>query len=167
MRIGPHHAGPGHVSTSDPCRTLSKVWVFFVPESRDPAVGDPDPTQRGLGPVPEVQVAPVGVLVLSRWSGLPVQGSDTFPWGSGPTVDILEYIVFSGHVVTPEPSTWWGRVLVTTRLEIAAWAPRLHAVIRGTPISVYRKWPSGPPQGRMRACRWGQNLYLASSRHDR
>jgi hypothetical protein len=31
-----------------------------------------------------------------------------------------------------EPSTWWGRVLLTTRLEIAAQAPRFHTVVRGT-----------------------------------
>jgi hypothetical protein len=117
MRTGPHQAGPGHVSAPDPC--LSKAWVFSVPESRDLAMGSPDPTQRALGPVPGVRVAPVGVLVLSRGSGLHVQGSKTFPWGFGPTVDILEYIVFPSHVVTPEPSTWWGRVLFATRLEVA------------------------------------------------
>jgi hypothetical protein len=59
--------------------------------------------------------------------------------GSGPTVDIPEYIVFSGHVVTPEPPTWWGGVLFTTRLEIAAWEPCLHTVVRGTPVSGYRQ----------------------------
>jgi hypothetical protein len=53
-------------------------------------------------------------------------------------VDTLEYIVFSGHVAAPEPSTWWGQVLFTTRLEIAAWASRLHAVVRGTPVSGYQ-----------------------------
>jgi hypothetical protein len=82
MRTGLHQAGPGHVSALDPC--LSKAWVFSVPESRDPAVGGPDPTQRGTGPVPGVQVAPVGVLVLSWGSGLHEQGSDTFPWGPDP-----------------------------------------------------------------------------------
>jgi hypothetical protein len=186
----------------------------------------------------------VEVLDLTRRSGPYVQGSGTFPWGSGPTVDILEYIapvclgffqllatksccrspnasafqpasirialvktvqnqhehkigrivtivgiccfldpkpfgplhlslhvihtilrffpqpnslhsqilrkagqkkaepnrhiVFSGHVETREPSTWWGWVLFTTRLEIAAWAPCLHTVVRGTPVSGYR-----------------------------
>jgi hypothetical protein len=44
-----------------------------------------------------------------------MQGSSTFPWGSGPTVDTLEDIVFPGHVAALEPSTWWGRVLFTTR----------------------------------------------------
>jgi hypothetical protein len=82
---------------------------------------------------------PVWVPDPTRRSGLHVQGSGTFPWGFGPTVDISEYIVFSGHVATLEPSTWWGRVLFTTRLEIAAWAPRLHAVVRGTPVSGYQQ----------------------------
>jgi hypothetical protein len=68
-------------------------------------------------------------------------GSGILPWGSRPTVDTLEYIVFSGHVAAPEPSTWWGWVLFTTRLEIAAWAPCLHAVVRGTPVSGYRQYP--------------------------
>jgi hypothetical protein len=104
MRTGPHQAGPRHVSAPDPC--LSKAWVFSVPESRDPAVGSPDSTRRGPGPVPGVQDAPVGVLDLARRSGLHVQGSGTFPRGSRPTVDILEYTVFPGHVATLEPSTW-------------------------------------------------------------
>jgi hypothetical protein len=36
---------------------------------------------------------------------------------------------------------WWGRVLFATRLEIAVWTPRLHTVIRGTPVSGYRQAP--------------------------
>jgi hypothetical protein len=54
----------------------------------------------------------VEVLDLTRRPGLYIQGSDTFPWGSGLTVDTLEYIIFSGHVAAPEPSTWWGRTLL-------------------------------------------------------
>jgi hypothetical protein len=50
----------------------------------------------------------VEVLDLTRRSVLHIQGSDTFPWGSGPIVDTLEDIVFSGHVAAPELSTWWG-----------------------------------------------------------
>jgi hypothetical protein len=91
----------------------------------DPTPRGPGRTRGGPGP--------------HRRSGLYVQGFGTSPWGSGPTVDILEYIVFSGHVAAPEPSTWWGRVLFTTRLEIAAWTPRLYAVVRGTPVSGYRQ----------------------------
>jgi hypothetical protein len=65
----------------------------------------------------------------------------------GPTVDTLEDVVFPGHVAAPEPSTWWGRVLFTMRLEIATRAPHLHTVVRGTPILGYRQWPPGPPLG--------------------
>jgi hypothetical protein len=54
----------------------------------------------------------VEVRDLTRRPGLYIQGSDTFPWRSEPTVDILEYIIFSVHVAVPEPSTWWGRVLL-------------------------------------------------------
>jgi hypothetical protein len=122
----------GQVSAPDPRPALIKAWVFFVPESRDPAVSGLDPTQRGPGLVPGVRFAPVEVLDLTQGSGLYMQGSDTFPWGSRLTVDTLEYIVFSGHVAAPEPSTWWGQVLFTKRLEIVAWAPRLPTVVRGT-----------------------------------
>jgi hypothetical protein len=108
-------------------------------------VSGPDPTHRGPEPVPGVRVVPVEVLDLTWRSGLHAQGSDTFPWGSGPTVDILEYIVFSGDVVTLEPSTWWDRALFTTRLEIVVRVSRLHTIVRGTPVSRYRQWPLGPP----------------------
>jgi hypothetical protein len=147
-----------HVSAPDLRLTLIKAWVFFVSKSRDLAVSGPDPTQQGPRPVPRVRFAPMEVLDLAQRSRPYMQGSGTFPWGSGPTVDTLEHIVFSGHVTAPEPSTWWGRVLFAMRLEIVAWAPRLHTVERGTPVSGYRQWPPGPPQGRIQACRWGQSL---------
>jgi hypothetical protein len=102
-----------HMSAPDPRLALIKAWVFFVSESRDLAVSGPDPAQGGTG-------TPVEVLDLTRRSDPYVQGSDTFPWGYGPTVDILEYIVFSSHVATREPPMWWGRVLFITRLEIVA-----------------------------------------------
>jgi hypothetical protein len=49
-----------------------------------------------------------------------MQGSDTFPWGPGPTVDTLGCIIFSDHMAVLGPSTWRGRARFTTRLEIAA-----------------------------------------------
>jgi hypothetical protein len=111
---------PGHVLAPDPCLVFNKVQVFFVLESRDPVVSGPDPTQRGPGLIQGVRFAPVEVLDLTRRSGPFIQGPDTFPWGSGPTADTLEDIVFAGHVAAPEPSAWWGRALFATRLEIAA-----------------------------------------------
>jgi hypothetical protein len=41
----------GHVSAPDPRLALIKAWVFFVPESQNPAVSGPDPTQKGLDPI--------------------------------------------------------------------------------------------------------------------
>jgi hypothetical protein len=55
----------------------------------------------------------------------------------------------------------------TTRLKIATWVLCLYIVVRGTLVLGYRQWPPGPPQGRMRACRWGQSLYFASTWPDR
>jgi hypothetical protein len=77
---------------------------------------------------------PVEVLDLSRRSDPYIQGSGTFPWGSGPTADILEDIIFSGHVAAPEPSVWWGQALFVTRLEIAVWTTRIRTVVTGNPV---------------------------------
>jgi hypothetical protein len=46
-----------------------------------------------------------------------------------------------------------GDVLHATRDSRAA--PRLYTVVRGTSVSGYRQWPSGPPQGRIRALQVG------------
>jgi hypothetical protein len=127
------------VSAPDLCLALTKVQVLFVPESQDPTESGPDPTQRGPGPIPGVRSVPVEILDPAPRFGPYMQGSGTFPWGSGPIVDTLGDIVFSGHVAALEPSLWWGRVLFATRLEIVVRAPRLHTVVRGTPISGYRK----------------------------
>jgi hypothetical protein len=40
-------------------------------------------------------------------------GSGTFSLGSGSTDDIMVYVTFSGHLVVPKSSTWWGRALFT------------------------------------------------------
>jgi hypothetical protein len=77
-------------------------------------VSGPDPTQRGPEPILGVRFAPVEVLDLTRRSGLYIQGSNTFLWGSGPTVDTLEYIIFFGHVAVLDPPMWWGQTLLWT-----------------------------------------------------
>jgi hypothetical protein len=94
-----------HVAAPDPRLALIKAWVFFIPESQDPDEGGPDPTQRGPGPVPGVRSVPAEVLDPARRFGPDMQGSDTFPWGSGPTVDTLEDIVFPA-TWQPWPSLW-------------------------------------------------------------
>ena len=134
---GAYTVWSGHVSALDPRLAMIKAWVFFVSESRDPAVSGSDPTQRGPGPIPGVRFVPAEVLDPALRSSPCMQGSGTFPWGSGPTVVTLEDIVFFGHVAALEPSLLWGRVLFTARLEIVAWAPCLHTVVRGTPDSGY------------------------------
>jgi hypothetical protein len=57
----------GHVSAPDPRLALIKAWIFFVPESRDPAVSGPDPRR--------------GVRDPSQGSGLRLRGSWTLPGG--------------------------------------------------------------------------------------
>jgi hypothetical protein len=80
----------GHVSTPNPCLALIKACIFSVPESRDPVVSGPDPTQRGPEPILGVRFAPVEVLDLTRRPGLYIQGSGTSAQGSGPARDALE-----------------------------------------------------------------------------
>jgi hypothetical protein len=135
--VGAHAVWSGHVSAPDPRMTSIKAWVFSALESRDLLRVARTPL-RGPRPVPVVWFVPVEVLNLTRRSGLFIQGPDTFPWGSGPTAATLEYIVSSSHVAAPESPTWRGQVLFTVRLEIAARAPCLHTVVRGTPDSGYR-----------------------------
>jgi hypothetical protein len=53
---------------------------------------------------------------------------------------------------------WWGRVPFFVWPGDVVHVQRLHTVEEGTPDSGYRQWPPGPPQGRMRACMWGQSL---------
>jgi hypothetical protein len=174
-----------HVSAPDPRLALIKAWVFSVPESRDPAVSGLDPTQRGPEPILGVQFAPVEVLDLTRRSGLYIQGYGTFPCGSGLTVDTLEYIIFSGHVAPPEPSTWWGRVLLlvqSSRLRLGqavVWphAQLLYHATRdshvGTVSSYYSKgYPSfrvptvalGPTSGEDTSLQVGPKLYWRLAR---
>jgi hypothetical protein len=49
-------------------------------------------------------------------------------------------------------------VLFTMRLEIAARAPCLHTVVRGTPDSGYRQWPPGPSSGENTSLQVGPKL---------
>jgi hypothetical protein len=73
----------------------------------------------------------------------------------------LEHVPSLGHVATPGRLMWRGGELFSTQPETSLLAQRLYLVTRGTPVSRYRQWPPGPPLGRVRACKWGQNPYPA------
>jgi hypothetical protein len=67
-------------------------------------VGGPEPVQGGLDPILGVRFAHVEVLDQT-WRPEPyIQGSGTFPWGSGLTSDASEYVTYSGPATTPDPS---------------------------------------------------------------
>jgi hypothetical protein len=79
-----------------------------------------------------------GPKPFARSSSLLVDPGDICPL-HGPTVDTMDYIVSSGHVAAPVLPTWRDQALFTTWLKAAAWTPRLHTVVRGTPDSGYRQ----------------------------
>jgi hypothetical protein len=128
-----HAIWSGLVSAPDPRLALIKVRVLLL-ESRDLVVSDLDPARR---------------------SGLCIQGSSTFPWGSGPTIDTMEYIVSSDHVAAPVLPTWRGQAMFATWPEVAAWTPRLHTVERSTPDSGYRQCGLEGIEGEMSSFRHG------------
>jgi hypothetical protein len=103
-------------------------------------VGGLDLTQRGPNLIQGVRLAHLGVPDRTRRSGLCVQGSDDFLRRSGPTDGILEYITSPVHMASLGLPTCWGRVMFTSRLEIAARALCLHTIVMGTPDSGYRQW---------------------------
>jgi hypothetical protein len=70
----------------------------------------------------------------------------------------LGSIIFPCHMVPLDLPMWWGRVPLSAWPVGVVRVQRLHAVEEGTPNSGYRQWPLGPPQRRMRVCRWGQSL---------
>jgi hypothetical protein len=106
VRIGPEHTRAG----LDTCQLRTPAWD--ISKVLGPHCGRSGPHTEGSG---SHSRGPVRTRVgpgPSWRSGLYIQGSDTFPWGSGLTVDALEYITFSGHVADPEPPTWWGQALL-------------------------------------------------------
>jgi hypothetical protein len=106
----------------------------FCPGTLGPYCGRPGP-HTGGGPYPILGVRSIHVGVLDQtWrSGLYIQGSDTFPWGSGLTVDALEYITLSGHVVAPDPPMWWGQALLLAQSS----RPRLGRVMVWSHIQLF------------------------------
>jgi hypothetical protein len=75
----------------------------------------------------------VGVLDQTWRSGLYIQGSDTFPWRSGLTVDVLEYITLSGHVAASDLPMWWDQVLLLAQSS----RPRLGRVMAWSHVQLF------------------------------
>jgi hypothetical protein len=99
----------------------------------------------------------VEVLDLTRRSGPYVQGSGTSHGGPDP---LLMPWSISSSLVTWRPGSrpcgGVGAIYHATR------DSRMSTVLshysNGYPCFGVLTWPPGPPQGRIRACRWGQSL---------
>jgi hypothetical protein len=97
-------------------------------------VGGSDPIRGGgLDPILGVRSVHVGVMDQTWRSGLYVQGSSTFPWRSGLTIDVLEYITFSRHVAAPDPPMWWGQTLLLAQSS----RPRLGRVMAWSHVHLF------------------------------
>jgi hypothetical protein len=106
MRIGPEHTRTG----LDTCQLRTPAWALS--KVLGPHCGRSGPHTEGSRSHSRGPVRTRGGPGPFWRSGLYIQGSDTFPWRSGLTVDALEYITFSGHVAAPEPPMWWGQALL-------------------------------------------------------
>jgi hypothetical protein len=125
---------PGHASIPDPCLghgTSSPRTLLWV--ARSPLGGVRTLSMASGRFTSGVRVVRIGVLCLL-----------------GPMVFVSENATLTAHEILLG--------LFSARLSVAAQASCLHTVVRGTPNPGYRQWPPGPPQGRMRAYRWGQSL---------
>jgi hypothetical protein len=121
-------SGSGHVSAPNLRLGLVPGPSMFCPGTLGPHCGRSGPPTGGGGgpdPILGVRLAHVEVLDHPWRSELFIQGSGALPWGSGLTVDALEYITFSGHVAALDPPMWWIRALLWTQSS----RPRLGRVV--------------------------------------
>jgi hypothetical protein len=77
-----------------------------------------------------------------------------------------EHVLSLGHMVIPRRLMLRDGEPFSAQPETSPLAQCLYLATRGTPVSRYRQWPPGPPQGRARACRWGHNPYLTQALRD-
>jgi hypothetical protein len=132
-------------------RTPIHAGVFQVLE---PCQG-PVPTLRDLGLTRGTRHA------LLRAPDPLVQGSGVLPWRSGPIEapwGVLSFL--ATRCSQPCPCGGVGCYFPCDP-RVSHGCSVFILQKGGTPVSRYRQWPLGPPQGRVRACRWGQNLYPA------
>jgi hypothetical protein len=93
---------------------------MFCLGTGDPTVGGPDPHTGRSGSISGVRFAHVEVLDQTWRPGPYIQGSGTFPWGSG-------------HVVVPDPPMWWGHVSLLAQSS----RPRLGRVMAWSHIQLF------------------------------
>jgi hypothetical protein len=146
---GERRAKSGHVSAPDPC----------------PCQGPPHPgTLLRPGPLSGGPGTHSGDPTCLLWSsGLVLTGVRCSSAEVRTRWCFLGCIILPRHVVPLGLSTWWGQVPLSVRPGGVVRVQRLHTLEEGTPNSGYRQWPPGPPQGRMRAYRWGQILLACYS----
>jgi hypothetical protein len=120
-RSGTHQTRSGHVSAPDPRLGPVQGPSMFCPGTLGPNCGRLGPHTRGSDPIPGVRLAHVEVLDQPWRSRLYIKGSGTFPWGSGLTIDALEYITFSGHMAAPDPPCGGVRRCCGPRVVARGW----------------------------------------------
>jgi hypothetical protein len=115
MRTGPHQTGPGHVSAPDPrLRSVQGPYMF-----RPGTLGPPLWATRT--PYGGVRIPFLGSSLHTCRSGTTLGVRTAYPEvrhspaGVRTTIDALEYITFSGHVVALDLPMWWSRALVWTQ----------------------------------------------------
>jgi hypothetical protein len=147
---GERRARPGHVPAPDPdsCRGSPRLgtllWSGSHSERSGARLRDPTCLFRSPGLYSRVRAMCTGV----RCSSVEVRTQ----WC------ILGCIISPCHVVPLDLPMWWGRMPFSVWPGDVVRVQCLYTVVEGTPDLGYRQWPPGPPQGRMRACRWGQSL---------
>jgi hypothetical protein len=108
---------------------------MFCPRTLGPQCGRLGPHTGGLDPTAGDRFAHVEVGGPGQtWRpGSYIQGSETFPWGSGLTGDASEYVTFSRHMAAPGPPMWWGQVLLLAQSS----RPRLGRVMAWSHIQLF------------------------------
>jgi hypothetical protein len=122
---GGRGASPGHVSAPDPFQ--GRVWVFPAPRIWESVVNRPNHIWKGPGSVPEVRSLGTGS------SAFHAVGPGLLRTSRAPRPPRRLMLRDGGPFTAPTRDL----------------AQHIFLVTGGTPVSRYRHWPPGPPQGRV------------------
>jgi hypothetical protein len=114
---------------------VTQSRVFSTLESRDLVVSSPNLIRRDPDPSKGSGTLALGAPGHARRSGLYVQGSDTLPWKSIPTDDVLEYITSSGHVASLGQPRGGAGCCRGSRVAARAWGELRLGPTYGTPTT--------------------------------